>query len=118
MAPLVLPMRLLVLSLSFLAAIASVRAAPAAGSAEATLHQLFEAEWERGLREDPLLATYLGDRRYEDRWPDLSPAALARSHAADRAVLDTLAAIPSDSLSAERPAQPEIVRTDVPRQAG
>ena len=99
MAPLVLPMRLLVLSLSFLAAIASVRAEPAAGSAEATLHQLFEAEWERGLREDPLLASYLGDRRYEDRWPDLLPAALARSHAADRAVLESLAAIPSDSLS-------------------
>ena len=88
MAPLVLPMRLLVLLLSLLAAIASVRAAPAAGSAEATLHQLFEAEWERGLREDPLLATYLGDRRYEDRWPDLAPAALARRHAADRAVLE------------------------------
>ena len=99
MARLVLPMRLLVLSLSFLAATASVSAAPAAGSAEATLHQLFEAEWERGLREDPLLATYLGDRRYEDRWPDLSPAALARSHAADRAVLENLAAIPSDSLA-------------------
>ncbi|MDQ1345073.1 MAG: hypothetical protein QG586_603, partial [Pseudomonadota bacterium] len=99
MAPLVLPMRLLVLSLSFLAAIASVRAAPAAGGSEATLHQLFEAEWERSVREDPLLATYLGDRRYEDRWPDLSPAALARSHAADRAVLDHLAAIPSGSLS-------------------
>ncbi len=93
-------MRLLVLSLSFLAAIASVQAAPAADSSEAALHQLFEAEWERGLREDPLRATYLGDRRYEDRWPDLSPAALARRHAADQAVLEALAAIPSDSLSA------------------
>jgi len=93
-------MRLLVLSLSFLAAIASADAAPAAGGAEATLHQLFEAEWERGLREDPLLATYLGDRRYEDRWPDLSPAALEHSHAADRAALDALAAIPADSLPA------------------
>jgi uncharacterized protein (DUF885 family) len=93
-------MRFLVLTLSLLAAIASVRAAPVAGGAEATLHQLFEAEWERGLRENPLLASYLGDRRYDDRWPDLAPTALARSHAADRAVLENLAAIPSDSLSA------------------
>ena len=100
MAPLVLPMRLLVLSLSFLAAIAPVRAAPAADGAEATLHQLFEAEWERSLRENPVLATYLGDRRYDDRWPDLAPIALARSQAADRAVLDALGAIRSDSLSA------------------
>jgi uncharacterized protein (DUF885 family) len=100
MAPLVLPMRLLVLSLSFLAAIAPVLAAPAADGAEATLHQLFEAEWERSLRENPLLATYLGDRRYDDRWPDLAPIALARSQAADRAVLDALGGIRSDSLSA------------------
>ena len=100
MAPLVLPMRLLVLSLSFLAAIAPVRAAPAADGAEATLHRLFEAEWERSMRENPLLATYLGDRRYDDRWPDLAPIALARSQAADRAVLDALGGIRSDSLSA------------------
>jgi len=92
-------MRLIVLSFSLLAAIASAHGASESGAAESVLHQLFETEWERGLREDPLLATYLGDRRYEDRWPDLAPAALARSHAADRAVLETLAAIPPDSLS-------------------
>jgi len=31
------------------------------------LHTLFEAEWERGLRENPAVATYLGDTRYNDR---------------------------------------------------
>jgi len=92
-------MRLLVLSLSFIAAVAPAHAAPEAGRAGPVLHQIFETEWERDLQEDPLLATYLGDRRYEDRWPDLSAAALARSHAADRAVLDSLAVIPSASLS-------------------
>ena len=98
MAQLVLPMRHLVLSLLLLAVIAPAGAAPAASTAGTVLHQLFETEWERGLREDPLLATYLGDRRYDDRWPDLSSAALARMHAADRAALEALAAIPPESL--------------------
>ena len=49
-----------------------------ADRAEARLHALFDAEWERGLREDPLQATYLGDHRYDDRWPDVSAAALAK----------------------------------------
>ena len=103
MALQVRPMRLLALSLSILAAAVSAttpaHAAPEAGSAGPLLQQIFEAEWERDLREDPLLATYLGDRRYEDRWPDLSAAALARSHAADRAVLESLDTIPAESLA-------------------
>ena len=72
------------------------RAAPTAAD---RLHELFEAEWERGLRENPTWASYLGDRRFDDRWPDLSPEARARSHAADRAVLEALAAIPVAELS-------------------
>ena len=43
----------------------------------------------RGLLEDPLRATYLGDHRFDDRWPDLSAAALEKAHAGDVAVLDT-----------------------------
>jgi len=73
-------------------------AEPAPGAAK-RLHELFEVEWERGLRENPVRASYLGDRRFDDRWPDVSAPALARSHAADRAVLEALAAIPPDRLS-------------------
>ena len=75
--------------------------APAAGSADgpdARLNALFQSEWERGLREDPLEATYVGDHRYDDRWPDLSAVAMARSHDADVAVLSTLAEIEPASL--------------------
>ena len=39
------------------------------------LYSLFDSEWERGLRLDPTMATYLGDRHYDDRWQDLSLAA-------------------------------------------
>lgn len=65
----------------------------AQADAVADLHALFDAEWERGLREYPENATYLGDRRYDDRWADLSLEAIAASHAADRAALARLAGI-------------------------
>jgi uncharacterized protein (DUF885 family) len=93
------PMRGLALSLLLAATVAG--AAPAGTAADTgagRLHALFDAEWERGLRENPLQASYIGDHRYDDRWPDLSAAALARSNAADRAVLETLAAIPAAQL--------------------
>jgi len=50
--------------------------------------------------ENPVAATSFGDPRYNDRWPDLSSAALERNHALDRKVLAELAGIPRDSLPA------------------
>jgi uncharacterized protein (DUF885 family) len=63
------------------------------------LHALFDAEWERNLRENPLGAAYTGDHRFNDRLPDLSPEAIAASHAADRAALDRLLAIDRAALA-------------------
>jgi uncharacterized protein (DUF885 family) len=40
------------------------------------LHRLFELDWERGLEESPESATSLGDTRFDDRWTDLSQAAI------------------------------------------
>jgi uncharacterized protein (DUF885 family) len=68
-------------------------AATTADNADARLDSLFQSEWERGLRENPLTATYIGDHRYDNRWPDLSAEALARNHDDDLAVLSTLAGI-------------------------
>jgi uncharacterized protein (DUF885 family) len=64
------------------------------------LHTLFDAAWERDLAENPLSGTLLGDPRYNDRWPDLSPAAIERSHELDRKVLADLERIPRASLPA------------------
>ena len=47
----------------------------AAADASADLKALFEREWERDLRDNPLLATYRGDTRYDELWPDITPAA-------------------------------------------
>jgi uncharacterized protein (DUF885 family) len=79
----------------------AVHAAPdaARSPAAAELHALFDAEWERGLRENPILATYVGDPRYADRWPDLSLAALQASHEADRAALARLDTIDPAALT-------------------
>ncbi|MFP5304675.1 MAG: DUF885 domain-containing protein [Gammaproteobacteria bacterium] len=74
-------------------ALAALLPAAAAADAVAELHALFDAEWERGLREDPESATYLGDARYNDRWPDLRLEAIAARHEADRAALAKLRAI-------------------------
>jgi len=36
------------------------------------LHDIFDAEWERFLQEQPVQASRIGDTRYADRWPDVS----------------------------------------------
>ena len=68
-------------------------AAAEQNSAAAALHALFEADHERMLRTEPLRATALGDRRYNDRLPDLSAAARAREQAAVLASHETLMGI-------------------------
>ena len=63
------------------------------------LHALFDADWERQLQENPIGASFLGDDRYNDRWPDLSPAAIAASEQAVRDSRAKLLAIGRDGLS-------------------
>jgi uncharacterized protein (DUF885 family) len=95
--------RALVPPLFALAVVLSSPTPAIAADATAQLHALFEREWERDLAEHPIAATYLGDARYDDRLPHLSPEAQARREAGDRKVLEDLAAIPRDALSpAER----------------
>ncbi len=87
--------RFLVTSLAMLAGFAGAAAADPVSE----LHALFDSAWERDLAESPLAATSFGDPRYNDRWPDLSPAALERSHELDKKVLADLSRIPRAQLS-------------------
>jgi uncharacterized protein (DUF885 family) len=75
-------------------------AAPAPTDAKSRLDALYEAEWQRWLREDPTLATSVGDARYNDRWPDLSLPAIAKTQARDRAALAELTNVDPAALSA------------------
>ena len=74
--------------------------APAVRNDAATaLHALFDADWERQLRDGPLLASFVGDPRYNDRWPDQSPAAVAARNAATKASRAALGRIDRARLS-------------------
>lgn len=73
-------------------------AATAQTPPEERLRQLFADDWERRLRNEPLMATGFGDRRYNDRLPSVGLADQRRIVEENRAVLARLGTIPRDSL--------------------
>jgi uncharacterized protein (DUF885 family) len=96
------PERSLIACLSLLAALLSARpllAADAADAAGVALHALFAREWDQRMADNPTWASVLGDKRFNSRWPDLSPAAIAARQQADRAWLGQLRAIPRVALT-------------------
>jgi uncharacterized protein (DUF885 family) len=72
----------------------TARAAPAAELA--TLAQRY---WDERLAADPLEATEIGDRRFDDELPDLSPAGRAADRARLEALKGRVAAVPGAALS-------------------
>ncbi len=85
--------RCLVLLAAAITVFAIAPVAQAQSSDARTLHQLFAEEWERDLRENPEDASYRGDPRYNDRWTDISLAAIQGREAGDRAALARLKTI-------------------------
>src|SRR5262249_48865491 len=75
-------------------------AGPASDAAPA-LHPLFAEEWDYRMEQNPTRASTLGDRRWNDRWPDLSLEAIEARHRHDRDALDRLARIDRERLSPE-----------------
>ncbi len=69
-------------------------------SAAESLHEFFERAWQADLADNPLRASSLGDRRFNDLWPDLSAEAIAASHASDRRFLDELKGFDRAALTA------------------
>ncbi len=62
------------------------------------LHELFDEQWEFWMKEYPTWASQLGDHRYDDLWPELTPEAIARRDAHDRATLGRLETIERSAL--------------------
>ena len=94
--------------LATLAAVALAVVLPFADAAAATaarspaaerLYALFDSTWEKELALNPMMATYTGDARYNDRWTDMSAAGIAQRHQHDRDTLAALRAIPRDQLT-------------------
>jgi uncharacterized protein (DUF885 family) len=64
-----------------------------------SLHQLFDNEWEYQMAHNPVRASTLGDRRWNDKWPDLSLEAMQAQFQHAREVLTQLHAIERAGLS-------------------
>jgi uncharacterized protein (DUF885 family) len=95
------PLSFLFASILFLMTLAPARAQVAqTNDATRSLRALFDSEWEYAMRESPTWASTLGDRRYNDRWEDLSLAAVERRHQHDTDVLAQLKSIDRARLSA------------------
>jgi len=77
---------------------ALLAAAVVAAAAGAEFHRLLDEEWEARLREEPLLASSVGDHRYDDRLPSVAPPDLARAADRRRATLARLEAIDRTAL--------------------
>jgi uncharacterized protein (DUF885 family) len=78
--------------------------APAAAveaSKHGALEALFAQEWEYTMRDQPDYASRLGDHRYDDRWPDASPAAYAQRAAHARELQARIRAFDATGLSDE-----------------
>lgn len=75
-------------------------ATPVRNAATTELYRLFDDEWERSMRENPEEASYRGDKRYNDRWTDMSMAAIQSRMDGDRKALERLRAIDRKALSA------------------
>src|SRR5579871_6237527 len=65
----------------------------------ARLHNLFEAEWNYDMQQDPTAASELGDRRWNDRWEDVSLTAIRDRRQHYVAVLQDLKLIDHAQLS-------------------
>ena len=81
------------------------------------LEALYESEWQRWLREDPTLATAVGDPRYNDRWPDLSLPAIEKTQQMDRAALAALMKIDVSGVPAADRLNYEIAKVQFGRGA-
>ena len=70
-------------------------------AATQALHQLFDREWEYQMAHDPVTASQLGDRRWNDKWQDLSLKAVRETFQHAREVLAQLHTVDRAQLSGE-----------------
>jgi uncharacterized protein (DUF885 family) len=77
------------------------------------LKTLLEEEWEYNLRESPTMASSLGDKRYNDRWPDVSLEAIAKRYEHQRELLRRLTEFDSTRLTSVEKLNLDLFRRQV-----
>jgi uncharacterized protein (DUF885 family) len=97
--------------LGLLAMVAGLAAEDAAVTQR--FRDLVAREWEYTLREAPTFAAHLGDKRYNDRWPDVSLPAIARRHEHQKDVLAELAQIDRGQLPASERLNYQLFEKDI-----
>jgi uncharacterized protein (DUF885 family) len=105
-------MRRLLTLLVLLSALSHGLAHGAPGPAAA----LFERDWQWRLEHNPEYATIIGERRYNDRLSDLSPAATKGKREHLRAMLEEARAIDRGGLSAQERLSLDLFTFDTERQ--
>src|SRR4051812_28580184 len=73
--------------------------APSTTAASPALSALAAEYWEKRLEDDPIEATILGDRRFDDRMPDPSPEADRRERARLAALAERVRQLPIANVS-------------------
>ena len=86
-----------------------------ATDASKTLHALFDEAWEWEMRQDPVQASFLGDRRYNDRWSDDSLEAFEQRHRDRTAFLERLRQIDRGRLSPADQLNYDLFESDLSR---
>ena len=95
-------MRLLTCPLLLIAMSLLISSIKAQNSSDgAALHDLFAKEWDYEMEQNPTFASDLGDRRWNDRWPDLSLDAIRKRNEHNTDALARLHQINRSRLSAQ-----------------
>ena len=66
-----------------------------------SFNQILDDEWKRGIQENPVYASYMGDKSANQDWPDISEGAIRERQKKTREVLEQIRSIDPQSLSIE-----------------
>jgi len=96
-------------------AVLALKAPPANVDPAKQLGDLLTAEWQRWLANNPEEASLIGDHRFDDRWTDLSLAAIERRNREDTSALLKLLEIDRERLSAAEQLNFDLYRQQLER---
>ena len=66
-----------------------------------SFNQILDDEWKRGIQENPVYASNMGDKSANQDWPDISEGAVRERQKKTREVLEQIRSIDPQSLSIE-----------------
>ena len=71
------------------------------GSEDSYFNQILDDEWSRAMDENPVYASYMGDKSANQDWPDISEQSVRKRQQKTREVLEKIKSINPQKLSKE-----------------